>query len=151
MKHHFYYNEKNLRFLRIIVLVITSGILFNNVMNGQNSSGSNAAGGADIEPYVAVEEMPMYPGGNSAMVDYISNNIKYPVRAMERGIQGKVVVKFCVTAKGSVTMVSVLKSVDTDLDKEAMRIIQTMNNFIPGKKDGVPVPVWYMIPITFSL
>ena len=85
------------------------------------------------------------------MVEYLSKNIKYPVRAIENGIQGKVVVKFCVTSKGSVTMVSVLKSVDPDLDKEAMRVIQTITNFIPGKKDGVAVPVWYMCPITFTL
>jgi len=135
----------------IVALCTVFGTVFQTTLAGQTAAGNQTADKTTIEPYVAVEEMPMYPGGNAAMVSYISKNIKYPVKAMESGVQGKVVVKFCVTAQGGVSMASVLKGVDPELDKEAVRVIQTINNFIPGKKDGVAVPVWYMVPITFTL
>ncbi|MGD0755621.1 MAG: energy transducer TonB, partial [Bacteroidales bacterium] len=69
----------------------------------------------------------------------------------ENNIQGKVIVRFCVTAKGGVNQVSVLKGVDPELDKEAMRVVTTLPPFKPGKQGGKPVPVWYMVPIAFTL
>jgi TonB family protein len=127
-----------------LVLILSVGIVLPREAMGQTD-------GSGVTPYVAVEEMPSYPGGNSALVKFISNNIKYPPSAMEKGIQGKVIVKLCVTAQGGVSMVSVLKGVDPDLDKEAMRVVSSIKSFNPGKKAGVPVPVWYLIPITFAV
>lgn len=102
-------------------------------------------------PFVVVEEMPMFPGGDAALLKYIGENTQYPEVAKENNIQGRVIVRFCVTAKGGVSQVSVLKGVDPELDKEAMRVVSTLPAFIPGKQGGKPVPVWYMVPITFTL
>jgi periplasmic protein TonB len=102
-------------------------------------------------PFVVVEEMPMFPGGDNALLKFIGENTIYPEVAKENNIQGRVIVRFCVTAKGGVSQVSVLKGVDPELDKEAMRVVTTLPPFKPGKQGGKPVPVWYMVPITFTL
>jgi protein TonB len=102
-------------------------------------------------PFVVVEEMPMFPGGDVELLKYIAEHTNYPDVAKENNIQGRVIVRFCVTAKGGVSQVSVLKGVDPELDKEAMRVVQSLPAFKPGKQGGKPVPVWYMVPITFTL
>ena len=98
-----------------------------------------------------VEEMPQYPGGNAALMEFLGNNIKYPVVAEENGIQGRVVVTFVIERDGSVTDVKVEKSVDPSLDKEAIRVVKSMPRWIPGKQDGSPVRVKYTMPVTFKL
>ncbi len=103
------------------------------------------------DPYVVVEEMPMFPGGDAKLLKYIAENTTYPEAARENNIQGKVIVRFCVTAKGGVSQTSILKGVDDELDKEALRVVNTLPAFNPGKQGGKPVPVWYMVPITFAL
>jgi TonB family protein len=103
------------------------------------------------EPFVVVEEMPMFPGGDVELLRYIGENTKYPEAAKEKNIQGRVIIRFCVTAKGSVSQLSVLKGVSPDLDAEALRVVGTLSGFNPGKQGGKPVPVWYMVPITFTL
>lgn len=103
------------------------------------------------EPFVVVEEMPMFPGGDPELLKYIAEHTQYPEVAKENNIQGRVIVRFCVTAKGGVSQVSVLKSVDPELDKEAIRVVNTLPTFKPGKQGGKAVPVWYMVPITFTL
>jgi protein TonB len=105
----------------------------------------------EAEPFVVVEEMPMFPGGESALLAWIGEHTQYPEIAKENNIQGKVIVRFCVTSKGSVDRVSILKGVDPELDKEAVRVVQTLPAFKPGKQGGKPVPVWYMVPINFTL
>ena len=102
-------------------------------------------------PFVVVEEMPMFPGGDPELLKYIGEHTQYPEVAKENNIQGRVIVRFCVTAKGGVSQVSVLKGVDPELDKEAIRVVNTLPAFKPGKQGGKPVPVWYMVPITFTL
>ena len=102
-------------------------------------------------PFVVVEEMPMFPGGDAELLKYIAEHTNYPDIAKENNIQGRVIVRFCVTAKGGVSQVSILKGVDPELDKEAMRVVSTLPPFKPGKQGGKPVPVWYMVPITFTL
>jgi TonB family protein len=102
-------------------------------------------------PYVVVEEMPMFPGGDSTLLAFISQNVKYPETAKKNNIQGKVILRFCITANGNVDRVSVLRGVDPDLDAEAVRVASALPAFKPGKQGGKPVPVWYMIPVTFTL
>jgi len=102
-------------------------------------------------PFVVVEEMPMFPGGDIELLKYIMEHTTYPDIAKENNIQGRVIVRFCVTAKGGVSQVSVLKGVDPELDAEAIRVVNTLPAFKPGKQGGKPVPVWYMVPITFTL
>jgi protein TonB len=106
---------------------------------------------AEPEPFVVVEEMPAFPGGDVELLKYIFEHTNYPEVAKENNIQGKVIIRFCVTAKGTVNQISVLKGVDPELDKEAMRVVSTLPAFKPGKQGGKPVPVWYMVPITFTL
>jgi protein TonB len=106
---------------------------------------------AEATPFVVVEEMPMFPGGDVELLKYIADHTQYPEIAKENNIQGKVIVRFCVTSKGGVNQVSVLKGVDPELDKEAMRVVTTLPPFKPGKQGGKPVPVWYMVPIAFTL
>ena len=103
------------------------------------------------QPFVVVEEMPMFPGGDPALLKYIADHIQYPEIAKENNIQGKVIVRFCVTPKGGVSQVSILKGVDPELDKEAIRVVNTLPPFKPGKQGGKPVPVWYMVPISYTL
>jgi TonB family protein len=102
-------------------------------------------------PFVVVEEMPLFPGGDSALLAWIRDNTKYPENAKNNGIEGRVIVRFCVTDVGGIDRVSVLKGVDTDLDNEAIRVVKTLPKFKPGKQGGKPVNVWYMVPITFGL
>jgi protein TonB len=106
---------------------------------------------AEPEPFVVVEEMPMFPGGDVELLKYIGEHTEYPEVAKENNIQGRVIVRFCVTAKGGVSQVSILKGVDPELDKEAIRVVSALPAFKPGKQGGKPVPVWYMVPITFTL
>jgi protein TonB len=105
----------------------------------------------EAEPFIRVEEMPEFPGGEAALLLCISEHTQYPEVAKENNVQGKVIVRFCVTAKGTVDRVSILKGVDPELDKEAIRVVQTLPPFKPGKQGGKPVPVWYMVPINYTL
>ena len=95
--------------------------------------------------------MPQFPGGDAALMKYLSNNINYPQIAMENGVQGRVIVQFVVTKNGTVGEVKVIRSVDRDLDKEAVRLCKSLPKFIPGKMNGQAVNVWYTLPITFKL
>ena len=101
--------------------------------------------------FTAVEQMPQFPGGDAALMKFLSSNINYPQVAMENGIQGRVIVQFVVTKNGSVGEVKVIRSVDRDLDKEAIRLCKSLPKFIPGKMNGQAVNVWYTLPITFKL
>jgi TonB family protein len=121
------------------------------VKNNSKDLNQVSVNDADEAPYVAVEEMPMFPGGDGALLTYIAKNTKYPESSKEKNIQGRVIIRFCVTAKGSINQISVLKGVSPDLDAEAMRVVQTLPKFKPGRQSGKDVPVWYMVPITFTL
>ncbi|MBK7132187.1 MAG: energy transducer TonB [Bacteroidales bacterium] len=102
-------------------------------------------------PFTVVEEMPEPPGGNSGLLKYIADNTRYPAVPQENNIQGTVIVKFCVTSKGGIDQVSILRPVDPDLDAEAIRVVKTLPTFRPGKQGGVPVPVWFTVPIKFQI
>ncbi len=103
------------------------------------------------EVFTAVEQMPQFPGGEAELLKYISSHIKYPTMAAENNIQGRVVVKFVVGKDGRVGEVVVVRGKDPDLDKEAVRVVKTLPNFIPGKMNGQAVSVWYTVPINFKL
>ena len=98
-----------------------------------------------------VEQMPSFPGGQAALMSYLSNNIKYPQIAMENGVQGRVVCTFVVERDGSITDIRVVRGVDPSLDKEAIRVLKAMPHWIPGKQNGSAVRVKYTVPVTFKL
>ncbi|GHV55954.1 cell envelope biogenesis protein TonB [Bacteroidia bacterium] len=103
------------------------------------------------EVFSYVEEMPRFPGGEKAMMQWLSENIHYPVTAQEKNIQGRVIVRFIVDSDGSVGNVELVRSIDPALDKEAIRVVQNMPNWIPGKQNGKAVSVYYSLPILFNL
>ena len=105
----------------------------------------------ETKVFDVVEQMPSFPGGPSALMQYLSSNIKYPVVAEENGVQGRVVCTFVVERDGSITDVRVIKSVDPSLDKEAVRVVKSMPKWIPGKQNGSAVRVKYTVPVTFRL
>ncbi len=101
--------------------------------------------------FVIVEDMPEFPGGEVALMKWISKAIKYPVIAQENGITGKVYIGFVVNKVGGVENVKVMRGVDPSLDKEAIRVINKLPKFKPGKQRGKAVKVSYSVPINFQL
>jgi len=101
--------------------------------------------------FFIVEDMPEFPGGEMALRTYIASAIKYPVIAQENGIQGKVYVTFVVGKDGSVSDAKIARGVDASLDKEALRVVNTLPKWKPGKQRGKPVNVSYTVPINFVL
>lgn len=97
------------------------------------------------------EKMPQYPGGEQALLKYLTDNVKYPQIAKDNGIKGRVVVSFIVEEDGSVSSVEILKSVDPSLDKEAMRVVGTFPKWTPALSEGKPVRVRYALPVMFNL
>ena len=98
-----------------------------------------------------VEVMPSYPGGQGALLSYLSTHVKYPVVAQENGVQGRVTVSFVVERDGSITDVHVVRSVDPSLDREAARVVSSMPNWQPGKQNGSAVRVKFNVPVQFKL
>ena len=103
------------------------------------------------EVFRSVEQMPQFPGGDAALMKFLSSHINYPPMAAENGVQGKVIVQFVVDKTGKVGEVKVIRSLDKDLDHEAIRVCQALPKFTPGRQNGRPVSVWYTLPIQFKL
>ena len=102
--------------------------------------------------FEVVEHMPEFPdGGMSALMEYLSKNIKYPEAAMKKGTQGRATVQFVVEKDGSITNVKILRGIDPELDKEAIRVISAMPKWKPGMQKGKPVRVKYTVPVMFRL
>ena len=103
------------------------------------------------EVFRSVEQMPQFPGGEAALMKYLQSHINYPPMAAENNVQGKVVVQFVVDKTGKVGEVKVVRSVDKDLDREAVRVCKSLPKFTPGRQNGQAVSVWYTLPVTFKL
>ena len=101
--------------------------------------------------YSEVEQMPRFPGGLDGLMEYLNSNIVYPRVAAEKNVQGSVLVQFVVEKDGSVGEIKILRSVEVNLDYEAIRLCKSMPKFEPGMVDGQPVRVWYTLPISFKL
>ena len=101
--------------------------------------------------FQVVEKMPQFPGGPQALFEYLSKNIRYPVIAQENGLQGRVICQFVVNSDGSIVDIVVVRSVDPSLDKEAVRVIESMPKWQPGEQRGKAVRVKYTLPVNFRL
>lgn len=101
--------------------------------------------------HVSAEFMPEFPGGTSALMKYLSSNIKYPVMSQEIGSQGRVIVQFVVDKDGTITTPVVVRGIDAYLDKEALRVISAMPKWKPGTQNGKKVRVKYTVPVVFKL
>ncbi|MDE5876582.1 MAG: TonB family protein [Muribaculaceae bacterium] len=103
------------------------------------------------EIFVAVEQMAEFPGGQAELMKWLSNNIRYPEAAAQNDIQGRVVVKFVVEKDGSIGNAEIVRGVDKDLDREALRVVKKMPKWQPGKNNGVTVRSYFTLPVTFKL
>lgn len=103
------------------------------------------------EIFEVVENMPEFPGGNAALMQYLAKNITYPTIAQENGTQGRVIIQFVVNQDGSIVDAKVARSVDPYLDKEALRVINAMPKWKPGMQRGKPVRVKFTVPVMFRL
>ena len=101
--------------------------------------------------FTAVEQKPAFPGGEAALMKWLSSNIVYPVMAQEEGAQGRVVVQFVVEKDGRIGQVKVVRGRHPELDKEAMRVVKSLPKFIPGKNNGQTVRCWFTLPVNFKL
>ena len=103
------------------------------------------------KPYEAVEQMPTFPGGETELMKFIRDNLKYPVIAQENGIQGRVILRFVVSKTGTIDNVTVLRSLDPTCDKDAIRVVKSMPKWIPCKQNGNNLPVYFTLPFVFIL
>lgn len=103
------------------------------------------------EVYTVVEKMPSFPGGTEGLMKYLAQNIKYPVVAQKEGKQGRVIVQYIIDADGSIRNVNVVRSIDTSLDAEAVRVVESMPKWEPGMQNGEKVSVKYTLPVMFKL
>ncbi|GAB6009184.1 TonB family protein [Dysgonomonas reticulitermitis] len=103
------------------------------------------------KPFITVEQMPTFPGGEAEMQKFVRENLKYPVTAQKAGIQGRVTLRFIVGDDGTITNVTVIRGIDPDCDAEAVRVVSGMPKWIPGKQNGIAVPVYFNLPIQFRL
>lgn len=122
-----------------------------------DGSVTNKHNGEDVEikkagedTYMMVDEMPEYPGGMQALLDFLSANVKYPDASKKAGTEGRVYAQFVVAKDGTCQDFKVLRGVSPELDAEALRVLGLMPKWNPGKVDGKPVPVRYTIPINFK-
>lgn len=123
-----------------------SNLHFVIAYDGPSSSKSPGSDAFDV-----VEEMPVYPGGMPAMMDFFNKNMKYPKEAFDAKQEGRVIAQFVVEKDGSITDAHIVKSVSPALDAEALRIVNAMPNWTPGRQNGKPVRVKYTVPISFKL
>lgn len=132
-----------------IVLEPSNATLYGSIMPIPYYSKDNEKD--DVTIYNAVEQMPKFPGGEAALMKYINSHINYPPAAAMNKVQGNVIVQFVVNKDGSIGEVKVVRSVDKDLDREAIRVIKSLPKFTPGRQNGKAVNVWYTIPVPFKL
>lgn len=106
---------------------------------------------AETDVYILVEEMPEFPGGQKALLEFLNRNIQYPANARESGIQGVVYASFIVEANGKISKPEILRGIGGGCDEEALRVIKMMPDWIPAKQRGKVVPVKFNLPVSFKL
>ncbi len=115
------------------------------------SSNPEAPAGDDKEIYMSVEQTAEFPGGQGALMQYLTQNMRYPEEAYKANEQGRVIVKFVIGADGTVSDAQIIKGVSPSIDKEALRIVSGMPKWIPGKVNGKAVASWFNLPLSFKL
>jgi TonB family protein len=137
--------------LLLALPVATAIILIFSACNNSPKATSHTPPLGKTLIYDHVDVMPVFPGGDTALMSFIGKNIKYPESEMKNNLQGRVVLKFIVTETGGIDGVTVQTGIDPALDSEAVRVVKLLPVWTPGKKDGVNVNVWYALPISFKL
>ncbi len=126
-----------------LFLIATSILSFQKSYSQSNSTDENTI-------YTKVDKMPEYPGGQVALVKYISKNIKYPAKYKKDKVNGRVFVSFVIDKTGKVVMAKIVKSLNEECDAEALRVISKMPDWIPGEKNGEKVAVQFGLPVNFE-
>jgi TonB family C-terminal domain len=103
------------------------------------------------QAFVIVEQMPQFPGGTQKMMQYLSENVRYPVIAVRKGVQGIVILNFIISEKGGISDIQVVRGIGSGCDEESVRVVENMPAWEPGKQGGQPVPVKFTLPIRFAL
>jgi TonB family protein len=144
---------KTLRALAVVPVIALALLAFANPQTDTKELVVVAYRQAEVsqDVYNSVEQMPQFPGGEAEMMKFLQSNIQYPVNAAKNNVEGRVILQFVVEKDGQIGEVKVVRSVDPELDAEALRVVKLLPNFIPGRQDGKPVAVWYTIPISFKL
>ena len=142
-----------LRALAAIPVIALALLAFANPTT--NSAVIESSASQDNAPqskvYDSVEQMPEFPGGMEALIDFLSSNVHYPENAVKNDVEGRVLVQFVIEKTGEIGDVKVVRSVDEELDAEAVRVVKSMPKFEPGRINGKAVAVWYTLPIMFKL
>lgn len=137
--------------IRIALLVCCAVMCFSAVASDSGHQ-SHDRDTTQSEVFSCIHEtMPLFPGGEAALMKYLEENIVYPPQAAKDSVQGKVIVKFLIDKSGNIDSIEVVRSVREDLDAEAVRVIKTLPKFVPGRHLGKAVAVWYTLPVTFVL
>ena len=132
-------------------LLLVSNISCTSTEKQESSTETTESRAVEGEVFQVCEEMPEFPGGMAECMKFLGKNIKYPTQAMEKGIQGRVIVQMVVTKEGDITEAKVVRGVDPLLDAEALRVINSMPKWKPGRQEGKAVNVKYTIPVMFKL
>ena len=147
---------KRILFLALISLMAISCLIQaqDKMTTGNSDDSSNAiinpgAGDDSLRIIDMIEQMPQFPGGEKELFKFINLNLKYPNSDID--VNGKVICRFIVNRDGSVSNPEVIRSLDPECDKEAIRVIKLLPKFIPGKQNGKNVRVWYTMPVIFKL
>ncbi|MDR3652026.1 MAG: energy transducer TonB [Paludibacter sp.] len=150
---------KRILFLVLIGLMAISCLIQaqDKMTTGNSAESSNViidpgAGGDSLRLIDRIiEQMPQFPGGESALLSFIEKNLtKPPVAQHDNGVPGKVICRFVVEKDGSISNITVIRSLDPACDKEAVRVLKLLPKFIPGKQDGKAVRVYYTLPVIFK-
>ena len=136
----------------LVLLVVVFAPAGANAQNKKvNKAQTHKDTTTDDKVYDVCEQMPIYEGGDAALLKYLRENLKLPEEDKERGMQGRMVVGFVVEKDGSLTNVKVLRAVDIALDAEVLRVVKGMPKWIPGRHNGQRVRVRYLLPIHICL
>lgn len=138
--------KKLVIFFLFIFLALTKQTCFAQSTNANTTVYTNG----DQVVYTRVDKMPEYPGGQVALVKFLSKNIKYPSKYKKDKVNGRVFVSFIIDKDGKVTSAKIVKSLNEECDAEAIRVISKMPDWIPGEKDGIKVAVQFGLPVNFE-
>ena len=135
----------------ILLVIVVAPVRANAQDKTEKTTQTRKDTATDDKVYEVCEQMPIFEGGDAALLKYLRENLKYPDKTKDRGVQGRLVIGFIVEKDGSLTDVKVLRPVDIDLDAEVLRLVKGMPKWIPGRQNGKRVRVRYLLPIHICL
>lgn len=135
--------------MKKVLFVLALLLSAHTAMHAQSNQNTER-NASDEKIFDVVEQPPSFPGGQAALMSYLSKNVKYPEEALKDNVQGRVIVGFIVEKDGSVSNAKIIRSVDSALDKEAIRIVMSMPKWTPGRQNGRNVRTKYNVPVNFK-